>query len=92
MLRIDRTENGQIVLKLSGRIEREQVAELETLIHSETRGREIVLDLKDVTLVGPDGIAFLEQCESDKITLVNCAPYIHEWINKQRGGKKPTSS
>ena len=37
----------------------EETVELETLIKSEENGRPIVLDLKDVTLVGQDAIAFL---------------------------------
>jgi len=59
---------------------------LETLIRSEPSEQEIVLDLKDVTLVGQNAITFLEKCESDHITLSNCAPYIQEWIRKQRSG------
>lgn len=86
MLRIHRTANGQVIFKLSGRIDDEQVAELESLIESEARGREIVLDLQDVTLVGQGAVTFLEQCQAGDITLMNCAHYIHEWIRKQRDG------
>jgi len=51
----------------------EETVELEALIKSEENGPPIVLDLKDVTLVGQDAIAFLERCEADSITLKNCA-------------------
>jgi hypothetical protein len=64
----------------------EDIAELETLIKSEADDRHIVLDLKDVTLVGQDVITFLKKCEADNITLKNCAAYIREWITRQRGG------
>ena len=64
MLRISRSANGQVVFELSGRIGPEDIAELETLIKSEADDRHIVLDLKDVTLVGQDAIAFLERCEA----------------------------
>ena len=64
----------------------EDVAELETLIKSEASGRQLVLDLKDVTLAGQDAIAFLARCEADNITLKNCAAYVREWITRQRGG------
>ena len=64
---------------------REDIAELEALIGSEAKGRRIVLDLKNLTLVGQDAIAFLDRCEANGITLKNCAAYIHEWIKGQRG-------
>jgi hypothetical protein len=86
MLRIRRSANGQVVFKLIGRMRREDIAELETLIKSEANSRHIVLDLKDVTLVGQDAITFLERCEADNITLKNCAGYVREWITRQRGG------
>ena len=84
MIKITRAANGEVVFKLSGRMGPEDIAELETLIKSEENGRPIVLDLKDVTLVGQDAIAFLERCEADSITLKNCAGYVREWITRQR--------
>jgi hypothetical protein len=69
---------------LSGQIEEEDIAELEALIRSEAKGRHIVLDLKDLTLVGQDAIAFLDRCETSGITLKNCPGYIREWITRQR--------
>jgi hypothetical protein len=86
MLRIHRSSNGQVVFTLSGRMDRDNIAELETVIRSEANGRSIVLDLKDVTLVGQDAITFLERCEADNITLVNCPAYIREWITRKRSG------
>ncbi len=86
MLRIQRSANGQVVFTLSGRMDQENLAELETLVRSETDGRPIVLDLKDLTLAGREAISFLERCEADGITLKNCAGYVREWIRRQRGG------
>ena len=87
MLRIRRSEaNGQVVFTLSGRMDEEGIAELEILIKSEGDGRGIVLDLKDLTLVGQDAISFLGRCEADSITLKNCAGYVREWITRSRGG------
>ena len=57
------------------------MGELETLISSEGSGRRIVLDLKDVTMVNENAIAFLVRCEADGITLRNCPAYVREWIN-----------
>jgi hypothetical protein len=52
----------------------------------EANGRHIVLDLKDLILVGRDAIGFLERCEANSITLKNCPAYVREWITRQRGG------
>ena len=86
MLRIQRSANGEVVFTLSGQMDEEPIAELETLINSEANGLPIVLDLKDLTLVNEDAIIFLERCESNSITLENCPPYIREWIKRQRRG------
>ena len=86
MLRICRSSNGEVLFALSGRIGSEHVAELESLIRAEEKGRRIVIDLKDVTLAGEDGVIFLARCEAENITLVNCRPYIREWITRQNNG------
>jgi anti-anti-sigma regulatory factor len=83
MLRIHRTANGDVVFTLSGRIDREHIPELEALIAAEGKERRIVLDLKDMTLTGQDGIHFLAQCEAAGIALANCDPYVREWITRQ---------
>ena len=84
MLRIQRSANGEVAFTLSGEMDEESIAELETLINSEGNSRRIVWDLKDVTLVNEDAITFLERCESNSITLKNCPAYVREWINAQR--------
>jgi anti-anti-sigma regulatory factor len=86
MLRIRKSSNGEVHFALSGRIDRESVAELESLIRAEEKGRPIVIDLKDVTLAGEDGVIFLARCEAGNIKLVNCPPYIREWITGQKNG------
>jgi hypothetical protein len=84
MHRIHRSANGPVVFALSGRMDPEHIAVLEALIRSEANGRPIALDLKNVTLVGQDAIAFLERCEANNITLANCPAYIREWITRKR--------
>jgi hypothetical protein len=86
MLRIQRSENGEVVFTLSGQMDDEPIAELETLINSEAKGCRIVLDLKDLTLANEDAITFLVRCEANTITLKHCPPYIREWITRQRRG------
>ena len=87
MLRIQRTANGEVVFALSGRMDAENVEELITLLGSEAKGRRIVMDLKDLTLVDRDAVGFLERCEADSIKLKNCPPYIREWIARERRGR-----
>jgi anti-anti-sigma regulatory factor len=86
LLRIQRKANGDVVFSLSGRIDKGNIAELEALIGAEGKDRRIVLDLKDMTLTGQDGINFLAQCEAAGVALVNCDPYVREWITGQNGG------
>ena len=85
MLRIQRSANGEVVFKISGRIDEENVPELNVLFKTEANGRRIVLDLKDLTLVDRDGVIFLGQCQANDIELKNCPAYIREWINRERG-------
>ena len=69
---------------LSGRLDRENIAELEGLIAAEGKDLRIILDLKDMTLTGQEGIAYLTRCEAAGIVLANCDPYVREWIARQR--------
>jgi anti-anti-sigma regulatory factor len=87
MLRIQREANGQVVLRISGRLDGENLVELKHLLQSEEVGRQIVLDLRELTLVDQGAVRFLEQCDSNGIELRNCAPYICEWMERQRDGK-----
>jgi hypothetical protein len=87
MLRVRRTANGDVVFTLSGRIDNEHIVELEAVIAAESEDRRIILDLKDMTLTGQDGILFLARCESDGIALANCDPYIREWITTLGTGR-----
>src|SRR6202035_3813842 len=82
LLKIQRSTNGQVVFKLSGRIEANGVRELQELLALETAGRELVLDLKDVTLVNQDAVTFLDGCEANRIKLENCPAYIGAWIDR----------
>jgi anti-anti-sigma regulatory factor len=87
MLRIQREANGEVLLKISGRLDGEDLSELKELIELEVANPHIVLDLRELTLVDQDAVRFLRQCESDDIELRNCPPYICEWIARQRDGQ-----
>lgn len=83
MLRITRTANGEVVFRLSGRIETKNIVELEALLGAETSGRRVHLDLSDLTLVDQNVISFLSHCEADGIELRNCPAYVREWIAQE---------
>jgi hypothetical protein len=44
----------------------------------------IILDLAEVDLVDVESVRFLRDCEDQNIELRNCAPYILEWIRRER--------
>ena len=85
MLKIHRSANGRIVFTLSGRIEEEDIKQLQQLLVSEAPGKQLVLDLSDVTLVNQEAIIFLGCCEADSIMLENCPAYIRQWIGQAIG-------
>ena len=87
MLRIQREANGEVVLKISGRLDGENLTELKKLIESDETDRPIVLDLRELMLLDHEAVGFLRECDSDGIELKNCPPYICEWIARQRDGK-----
>ena len=84
MLKIQRSSNGQIIFTLIGRMKAERVAELKALLKSETGTQQIVLDLKDLTLVDRDSVRFLESCEADGIKIKNCPAYVREWMEREK--------
>jgi anti-anti-sigma regulatory factor len=83
MLKITRSLNGEAVFRLSGRMDAENLGDLEALLNAES-GDEIILDLKDLTLVDLDVVRFLRHCETGSIELRNCPAYIREWLNGER--------
>ena len=86
MLRVTRTTNGEVVFKLSGRIETENIAELEALLSGETSAKDIFLDLSDMILVDQEDVVnFLRHCETDGINLKNCPAFVREWIKREKG-------
>ena len=89
-LKIERAADGDVVVfTLSGRIEMERVAELQSLLASEGSDHRIVLDLVEVDLVDQDTVRFLARCAADGIQLERCPAYIREWIVRETDGKQP---
>ncbi len=84
MLKIQRSSNQGVVFILSGRIEMEDIAELQRVLSLEASGEPITLDLQEITLVDRDALKVLARFESDNIKLENCPAYIREWIDTER--------
>ena len=83
--RIETAPRGRFtVFALSGRIETPAIAELRRLFKCQTDYQDIVLDLKDVSVVDRDVLLFFVGCEADGLKLENCAPYIREWMEREK--------
>jgi hypothetical protein len=87
-LRIQKSPDSRFY-QLSGRIEAEHISELQKLIEDESN---VVLDLTEVKLADRNVIDFLGRSEACGVRLVNCPPYIREWISKQRKKYKPSAN
>jgi len=84
-LRIQRSvERELVVFTLTGRIQAEQLPELQALLSSESSDRDIVLDLRDVRLVDRHAVRFLAESEAGGAELRNGSAYIREWISQEK--------
>src|ERR1700751_5962271 len=84
-LRIDISdERDPLVFTLTGRIQAEQVAELQELVKPDLPDHRLVLDLKEVKLVDRDAVRFLGEIEEQGARLRNCSAFVREWISRER--------
>jgi hypothetical protein len=82
-LKIEKTvDRHRTTVRLIGRVRAEDLAEVARQL--ETRDPEIVLQLDEVTLVDVDVVRFLNRCELEGIVLVNCSPYILQWMSREQ--------
>ncbi len=73
-----------IVFVLSGRIEAEDLEELQRLLDSEQGAKRVALNLRDIQLVSKEVVRFLARCEQEGLLLEHCPAYIVEWIRRER--------
>jgi hypothetical protein len=85
MLKIERLSERGAVFSLSGRIEAEDMIEVQKLLDLESPGQGITFDLREITIVDRDAVQFLERCEASGIKFRDCPAYIREWIETERG-------
>jgi ABC-type transporter Mla MlaB component len=85
--RIERVSaQGRTILRLSGRIDSEYLAELKTQIGAPEP--HLALDLEEVTLVDVGVVRFLLVCEESGIELLHCPSYIRQWMVRERSGQR----
>ena len=82
--RIDRlvTEDGVVVIKISGRLIAHDLEMLRTLLEPEAG--VIAFDLRDLLFVDRDAVGLLAQREASGAELRHCPPYIREWVTQER--------
>ncbi len=81
MLRIEKgSDASAATLKLSGRIRSQDIPCLRSAISG---AASKALDLGDVTLVDAYAVRFLAGCEREGLELLQCPPYIREWMQRE---------
>jgi hypothetical protein len=86
MLKLERSSDGErTIVRLIGRVRSEHLGEIEHQMGA--RGPKVALDLGDVTIVDVDAVRFLGACEREGTELLDCPPYIREWISRE--GERP---
>ena len=82
-LKIEKTvDRRRTTVRLIGRVRAEDL--LEVARQLEASGPGAVLQLDEVTLVDVDVVRFLNRCETEGVRLVNCSPYIREWMSREQ--------
>jgi hypothetical protein len=93
MLKIEKDSDGCVTrLRLSGRIESDLIICVRSAMSDCCEHK--ILDLSEVTLVDLGVVRFLISSEDDGIELVQCPPYVREWMLRERaeGGQVGSSN
>ncbi len=83
MLRIERVrgEHGTRIC-LSGELRRSHLADLRAEI--ERAVLPAILDLGEVGVVDIEGVRLLNECQAQGVEVVNCSPYVREWMIQEK--------
>ena len=85
MLKIQRSIDADNVrFVLSGRLERQHIAELQRLIDEDAPHNVVTLDLEEIRLVDREAVGFLACREAAGIRLENCSAYVREWVAREK--------
>lgn len=80
------SEKHEFRLCLSGELRCANVVNLRVEI--EQVGQSVILDMDEVNVVDIDGIRFLNECRARGIEVVNCSPYIREWMLQEKHNRR----
>lgn len=82
-LRIEKANDGATPgIRLMGRIRSEHLGALQAELDS-CCGRAAI-DLAEVTNLDVEAVRFLSARELEGFDLINCSPFIREWIQRER--------
>jgi hypothetical protein len=82
-LRIEKnSQGGTTTIGLIGHFQAEHLGELTKQLEAD--GSQLVLDLKEVTIVDVEVVRFLGAREAEGVKIVHCPPYVREWIARER--------
>jgi anti-anti-sigma regulatory factor len=82
-LRIEKhLDRGSTTIRLIGRMQAEHLPEVQKQIAA--GGSKVALDLEEVALVDVQVVRFLATCEAKGVDVLNCSPYISDWIARER--------
>jgi hypothetical protein len=83
MLRIEKESDGHTTtLRLIGRIQSADIGSIRAQLDDDSV--HVLFDLGEVTLVNVEVIRFLSDCEDEGVELLDCPPYVREWILRER--------
>jgi hypothetical protein len=86
-LRIERIPGKRRTrIRLSGAFRSEHIDQVKAEV--ERGGSQVALDLEEVDLMDVEGVRFLNACEAEGILVLNCSPYIREWMLRERDRPK----
>jgi len=74
--------NRRTTVRLIGRVQADDLPEVARQL--EASGPGVVLQMDEVMLVDVEVVGLLNKCETDGVRLVNCSPYIREWMSRER--------
>ena len=83
MLKIEKDSDGHTtILRLIGRIQSANIGSIRAQMEDDSI--HVLFDLGEVTLVNVEVIRFLSDCENEGAVLIDCPPYVREWILRER--------
>lgn len=86
MFRIEKKCDASVTrLRLIGRIESGFIGSIRSAMSDCCERKS--LDLSEVTLVDLGVVQFLMSCENEGVEIVQCPPYVREWILRERAAE-----